>query len=77
MDTGERNIPGVPKHVDTLEIFLEKQRELEKHATDHARNMSKTLEDIENAEQEMKIVRKKISDNKGEIDKLTALNNEQ
>ena len=76
MDTGERNIPGVPKHVDTLEIFLEKQRELEKHATDHARNMSKTLEDIENSEQEMKIVKKKIRENKGEIDKLTALNNE-
>ena len=66
MDKADRNIPGVAKHVDMLEIFLAKQKELEKHTTDHARNMSKTLEDIENAEQEIKIVRKKISDNKGE-----------
>ena len=67
-----------PKNV--LEIcqaqILAKHQDLEKHASAHARSMAVTLERIEDTEQNIKIVRKKICNNEEEISKMSKENND-
>ena len=67
-----------PKNV--LEIcqaqILAKHQDLEKHASAHARSMAVTLERIEDTEQNIKIVRKKICNNGEEISKMSKENND-
>ena len=57
--------------MEALKIELKrKKEELEKHAYDHAADMTITLDKIENAEQEMKSIRNKISDKEKEVEEL-------
>ena len=56
--------------------LVAKHQDLEKHASAHARSMAVTLERIEDTEQNIKMVRKKICNNEEEISKMSKENND-